>query len=204
MSIKMICSDIDGTLLQYGRQKLEGEILTRSAPLHDRGILFCPASGRQYTSLRLLFAPVADCCVFLCENGGVLFKDEQCIAENPMPRALAEKSPTTCGTAATARARSCSRELRLSMERGLGMLDRIQFIGNRYKGHHPTRPRFPERRSSRCRSTCMRAWKSTWTALCRAGSRPTAPWRARTGSTRPPPTRVSASSPALPRAGLRP
>lgn len=27
----------------------------------------------------------------------------------------------------------------------------------------------------------MRAWKSTRTALCRAGSRPTAPWRARTG-----------------------
>ena len=91
MSIKMICSDIDGTLLQYGRQKLEGEIFDQIRALHDRGILFCPASGRQYTSLRLLFEPVADCCVFLCENGGVLFKDEQCIAENPMPRALAEE-----------------------------------------------------------------------------------------------------------------
>ena len=91
MSIKMICSDIDGTLRQYGRQKLEGEIFDQIRALHDRGILFCPASGRQYTSLRLLFEPVADCCVFLCENGGVLFKDEQCIAENPMPRALAEE-----------------------------------------------------------------------------------------------------------------
>ena len=59
--------------------------------LHRRGILFCPASGRQYTSLRKLFAPVADCCVFLCENGGVIYKDEQCIAKNPMPRALAEE-----------------------------------------------------------------------------------------------------------------
>ena len=87
MAIKMICSDIDGTLLQYGRKKLEGEIFDQIRALHDRGILFCPASGRQYTSLRLLFEPVADCCVFLCENGGVLFKDEQCIAENPMPRA---------------------------------------------------------------------------------------------------------------------
>ena len=91
MAIKMICSDIDGTLLQYGRKKLEGEIFDQIRALHDRGILFCPASGRQYTSLRLLFAPVADCCVFLCENGGVLFKDEHCIAENPMPRALAEE-----------------------------------------------------------------------------------------------------------------
>ena len=109
MAIKMICSDIDGTLLQYGRKKLEGEIFDQIRALHDRGILFCPASGRQYTSLRLLFAPVADCCVFLCENGGVLFKDEHCIAENPMPRALAEEIAHACGTAATARARSCSR-----------------------------------------------------------------------------------------------
>ena len=80
MSIRLICSDIDGTLLQYGRKELEDEIFEQIRELHRRGILFCPASGRQYTSLRKLFAPVADCCVFLCENGGVIYKDEQCIA----------------------------------------------------------------------------------------------------------------------------
>ena len=77
MSIRLICSDIDGTLLQYGRKELEGEIFEQIRELHRRGILFCLASGRQYTSLRKLFAPVADCCVFLCENGGVIYKDEQ-------------------------------------------------------------------------------------------------------------------------------
>ena len=91
MSIRLICSDIDGTLLQYGKKELEDEIFEQIRELHRRGILFCPASGRQYTSLRKLFAPVADCCVFLCENGGVIYKDEQCIAKNPMPRALAEE-----------------------------------------------------------------------------------------------------------------
>ena len=203
MAIKMICSDIDGTLLQYGRKKLEGEIFDQIRALHDRGILFCPASGRQYTSLRLLFAPVADCCVFLCENGGVLFKDEHCIAENPMPRALAEEIAHDLWDRSDGQG-----EVMLSgqncaylMERGLGMLDRIQFIGNRYKViSDPSR--FP-RRSSRCRSTCMRAWKSTRTALCRAGSRPTARGRPvldrhdhrQQGCRR----RV-----ALPRAGLRP
>ena len=135
MAIKMICSDIDGTLLQYGRKKLEGEIFDQIRALHARGILFCPASGRQYTSLRLLFAPVADCCVFLCENGGVLFKDEHCIAENPMPRALAEEIAHDLWDRSDGQG-----EVMLSgqncaylMERGLGMLDRIQFIGNRYK-----------------------------------------------------------------------
>ena len=135
MAIKMICSDIDGTLLQYGRKKLEGEIFDQIRALHDRSILFCPASGRQYTSLRLLFEPVADCCVFLCENGGVLFKDEQCIAENPMPRALAEEIAHDLWERSDGQG-----EVMLSgqncaylMERGLGMLDRIRFIGNRYK-----------------------------------------------------------------------
>ena len=91
MDIRLVCSDIDGTLLQYGKKELEGEIFEQIRALHQRGIWFCPASGRQYTSLRKLFAPVADCCVFICENGGTIFKEEQCIAKNPMPRALAEE-----------------------------------------------------------------------------------------------------------------
>ena len=32
MAIKMICSDIDGTLLQHGRKKLEGEIFDQIQP----------------------------------------------------------------------------------------------------------------------------------------------------------------------------
>ena len=59
MDIRLVCSDIDGTLLQYGKKELEGEIFDQIRALHQRGIWFCPASGRQYTSLRKLFAPVA-------------------------------------------------------------------------------------------------------------------------------------------------
>ena len=59
MSIRLVCSDIDGTLLQYGKKELEGEIFEQIRELHRRGILFCPASGRQYTSLRKFFASVA-------------------------------------------------------------------------------------------------------------------------------------------------
>ena len=47
MSIRLICSDIDGTLLQYGRKELEGEIFEQIRELHRHGILYCPASGRQ-------------------------------------------------------------------------------------------------------------------------------------------------------------
>ena len=87
--IKLVASDLDGTLLLNGAQSVEDSMFETIGKLLDRGILFAPASGRQMTSLKRLFAPVADCCIFLCENGGVIYKDEQCIAKNPMPRALA-------------------------------------------------------------------------------------------------------------------
>ena len=120
MSIRLICSDIDGTLLQYGKKELEDEIFEQIRELHRRGILFCPASGRQYTSLRKLF------------------KDEQCIAKNPMPRALAEEIANDLWTRSDGQG-----EVMLSgqntaylMERGMGMLKRIQFIGNNYQIIH--------------------------------------------------------------------
>lgn len=135
MSIKMICSDLDGTLLQYGRKTLEPEVFTLIEQLADRGILFCPASGRQYTSQKKLFAPVADRCAFLCENGGVLYKEDVCIGKTPMPRALAEEIARDLWERSDGQG-----EVMLSgqncaylMERGLGMLERIRFIGNQYK-----------------------------------------------------------------------
>lgn len=138
MPIKMICSDLDGTLLQYGRKTLEPEVFSLIEGLSRRGILFCPASGRQYTSLRTLFAPVADRCAFLCENGGVLYKEETCIGKTPMPRALAEEIARDLWERSDGQG-----EVMLSgqncaylMERGLGMLDRIRFIGNRYELIH--------------------------------------------------------------------
>lgn len=39
MSIKLICSDIDGTLLQYGKKELESEILNRYGSC--TGVTFC-------------------------------------------------------------------------------------------------------------------------------------------------------------------
>lgn len=37
MGIRLICSDLDGTLLQYGKKELEGEIFDQIRALHDRG-----------------------------------------------------------------------------------------------------------------------------------------------------------------------
>lgn len=71
--VRLIASDIDGTLMPYGHPALPERLFPLIRRLREKGILFCPASGRQYHSLRTLFAPVADEVCFLCENGAILF-----------------------------------------------------------------------------------------------------------------------------------
>ncbi len=70
---KLIASDIDGTLLPPGETDIPTRIFPLLRRLTERGVLFCPASGRQYHSLRRLFAPMADEMCYLCENGSILF-----------------------------------------------------------------------------------------------------------------------------------
>lgn len=73
MSIRMIASDIDGTLLQNGATEIPPLLFEQVRALKERGIAFCAASGRQHGSLRKLFAPVADDIWYICENGGICF-----------------------------------------------------------------------------------------------------------------------------------
>lgn len=87
--IKLIASDIDGTLIPYGQSQLPPELFSLIHRLREAGVLFCPASGRQYHSLRWLFAPVADELCFLSENGGVVFgpggEDAPILSKTPFP-----------------------------------------------------------------------------------------------------------------------
>ena len=71
--IRLVASDIDGTLLQNGERALSPELFRQIRRLREKGILFCPASGRQYHSLQGLFAPVAEELAYVCENGGVVY-----------------------------------------------------------------------------------------------------------------------------------
>lgn len=71
--VKLIVSDIDGTLLPYGQTALSPTLFPVIRALKERGVIFCPASGRQYHSLRGLFAPVQNELAYLCENGAILY-----------------------------------------------------------------------------------------------------------------------------------
>ena len=50
--IKLIACDLDGTLLHPGEHEPRSEAFELIDELHRRGIVFMPASGRQYASLR--------------------------------------------------------------------------------------------------------------------------------------------------------
>ena len=87
--IKLVASDLDGTLLLNGAQSVEDSMFETIGRLLDRGLLFAPASGRQMTSLKRLFAPVAEELVYISENGALVSYKGKTIAKTPMKRKLA-------------------------------------------------------------------------------------------------------------------
>lgn len=82
--IRLVASDLDGTLLDARGRLPDGFFATVSA-LSERGILFCAASGRQLGSLESLFAPVLNETVLLAENGAVVKYRENVLFRDPMP-----------------------------------------------------------------------------------------------------------------------
>lgn len=71
--IRLIACDIDGTLLQNGQETLPAGIHPLIRQLEERGIIFCAASGRQFSNLYELFGPSADRICYVCENGALVF-----------------------------------------------------------------------------------------------------------------------------------
>ena len=53
--IKLVASDLDGTLLFKGAQSLPEEIFPLIRQLKKMGILFVAASGRQYANMKKCF-----------------------------------------------------------------------------------------------------------------------------------------------------
>lgn len=90
--IKMVASDLDGTLLIGGRQTLPEEIFPLVKELKKMGILFVAASGRQYANMRNLFAPVKDEMAFISENGGLAVQNEKLLYCAALTKNWSERS----------------------------------------------------------------------------------------------------------------
>lgn len=71
--IRLVASDVDGTLLPDSARCLEPLVMEQIQRLTQKGIPFCPVSGRQLTSLRRLFQPLSSQMYQICENGAAVF-----------------------------------------------------------------------------------------------------------------------------------
>lgn len=136
MSIKMICSDLDGTILTYHQTKLSNRLLDQIRELKRRGILFVPTSGRQIVSMQKLFAPVADCCYYICANGAVICDGTGAVLDSlPMPRedALTIAHDFLDKTDGRGEVNIAGKEICHLISKDLGMVDRLTFIGNKFE-----------------------------------------------------------------------
>lgn len=91
MNIKLIASDMDGTLLQNGNQNITSKMLRIIETLHEKGILFVAASGRQYANLYRLFEPVSKDIAFICENGALVMYQDKILSKTSMDKEIALK-----------------------------------------------------------------------------------------------------------------
>jgi Cof subfamily protein (haloacid dehalogenase superfamily) len=81
--IRLIVTDMDGTLLDEDKRP-PAELWTVLELLRERGVLFSPASGRQYATLAREFSRAADGMVFIAENGTYVVRDGIELSSDPL------------------------------------------------------------------------------------------------------------------------
>ena len=67
--IKLIATDVDGTLVKDGTMQIDPEYMTVIKELVQKGIIFAVCSGRQFISERKLFAPIKDQLLYITDGG---------------------------------------------------------------------------------------------------------------------------------------
>ena len=87
--IKLIASDIDGTLVSDGDNRLNPEIFETVLKLKEKGIQFAAASGRQWVSIERLFEPVKERVFYLSDNGAYVGCHGRNLFLNTIDRGLA-------------------------------------------------------------------------------------------------------------------
>lgn len=70
--IRLIVSDIDGTLVPEGSNQIKPEFFSMIRRLKEKGIYFAVASGRHKSSIEKLFEPVKEDIFYITNNGAYL------------------------------------------------------------------------------------------------------------------------------------
>ncbi len=72
--IKLIASDLDGTVLPEGTADINPEFYEVVKKLKDQGIIFCAATGREVQTMKNVMAPLLNDIYVICNNGGTIMK----------------------------------------------------------------------------------------------------------------------------------
>lgn len=94
VDIRLVVTDMDGTLLDGDGRIPEG-LWPLLAELRRRGVLFSPASGRQYATLAQQFADARDGMVLIAENGTYVVRDGVELGSDPLDAAVAHRVVAT-------------------------------------------------------------------------------------------------------------
>lgn len=86
--IKLVVSDIDGTLLEDGGHDLNPELFEVILKLRAAGMQFAAASGRQWASIEAVFEPIKEKIFYLSDNGAYVGMCGRNLFLNPIDREL--------------------------------------------------------------------------------------------------------------------
>lgn len=84
--IKLIASDIDGTLVTDGSHEINPELYDVILKLRAKGIQFAAASGRQWASIESIFDPIKERVFYLSDNGAYVGCHGRDLFINPIER----------------------------------------------------------------------------------------------------------------------
>lgn len=87
--VRLIASDIDGTLLQGNATTLNKRLFEQIRILKEHNIQFVAASGRQLASICNLFHPVKDEISYIAENGSLCIHQGKVISKSIIEKSLA-------------------------------------------------------------------------------------------------------------------
>ena len=86
LMVRLIASDLDGTLLQNGTKEISKEAVYYIKKLYDYGVVFAAARGRQYPNIRRLFSEVENEIAYICENGALVKYQGKTLSKTYMDR----------------------------------------------------------------------------------------------------------------------
>jgi len=89
--IKLIVSDVDGTLVPEGTNNINPELFELILRLKKKGVYFAVASGRHKCSIEKIFAPVKEDIFYITSNGAYTGTCHQKMSVSYMPEDVCQK-----------------------------------------------------------------------------------------------------------------